>query len=261
MSKIRTMGELTAHHAAARGDKEALVGERTTPQVANFDDDPEPEILLLSTSSAWMLEHDGSPKWGPLVLEMEGNGSGWASATVNDFDGDGQMEWAKKTLRGVIVMEGDQPEMLWQTEQFVTYAANSGISSFDLDGDGRAEVLVADAEEFHIRDGVTGESLTSLPRTSFGATDYPVVADIDNDGVAEILLASSQFGPALTALENPGANWVGTRRIWNQYAYSVTNVDELGRVPSEPVDSWNATNTVLANGQLEDGVLCRPDAD
>ena len=32
--------------------------------------------------------------------------------------------------------------------------------------------------------------------------------------------------------------WVGARRIWNQHAYHVTNVDENGHIPLHEQNSW-----------------------
>jgi len=38
--------------------------------------------------------------------------------------------------------------------------------------------------------------------------------------------------------EDAGNNWVRTRRIWNQHAYSVTNVTENGQIPRRPSRNW-----------------------
>jgi hypothetical protein len=35
-------------------------------------------------------------------------------------------------------------------------------------------------------------------------------------------------------------NWVNTRRIWNQHAYHVTNVNEDGTIPREQARNWQA---------------------
>jgi hypothetical protein len=38
--------------------------------------------------------------------------------------------------------------------------------------------------------------------------------------------------------EDSHNNWVRTRRIWNQHAYSVTNVTEDGQIPRVPEPNW-----------------------
>src|SRR5262249_7406406 len=36
--------------------------------VANFDSDPNPEIVLVASGNVYLLEHDGSVKWGPVGI-------------------------------------------------------------------------------------------------------------------------------------------------------------------------------------------------
>ena len=64
------------------------------PQVADLDDDPEPEIIVNSNAGITILEHDGSIKVqnaNPL------GGSGFRPSTVHDFDGDDVSEFAVST--------------------------------------------------------------------------------------------------------------------------------------------------------------------
>ncbi len=44
---------------------------------------------------------------------------------------------------------------------------------------------------------------------------------------------------------------MNTRRVWNQHAYSVTNVNENGTIPAHPVPNWLTTglNTFRSNSQ------------
>ena len=63
------------------------------------------------------------------------------------------------------------------------------------------------------------------------------------------------FGDALD-------NWVPTLRVWNQFTYHISNVDEDGRIPPAPLSaedpSWLTHNTYRANAQGE-GVFDAPD--
>ena len=61
------------------------------------------------------------------------------------------------------------------------------------------------------------------------------------------------FGDALD-------NWVATRKIWNQHAYHVTNVNENGTIPLEAKQNWKLDwlNNFRQNGQGE-GMYDAPD--
>ena len=129
----------------------------------------------------------------------------------------------------------------------------TGSSVFDLNGDGAAEVIYNDECNFRIYDGRTGKEIFRQPSISRTRIEYPVVADVDNDGNAEIVFTSSNAlyacsGESLdtnNGLEVWGDSndlWVQARRIWNQHAYHITNVFEDGRIAQIEPDSWLAYN-------------------
>jgi len=41
--------------------------------------------------------------------------------------------------------------------------------------------------------------------------------------------------------------WVNTRKIWNQHAYSITNINDDGSVPQYRLDNWLSTSPVFNN--------------
>ncbi len=114
---------------------------------------------------------------------------------------------------------------------------------FDFDGDGIAEVVYNDQYWLRVYDGPTGDVNFCLCNTTATLWEYPVVADVDNDLHAEIVVASNNYGGGfmscpttpdlgacelarIAAGENVGTNgvrvfasptrdWVRTRRIWN----------------------------------------------
>ena len=70
------------------------------------------------------------------------------------------------------------------------------------------------------------------------ASEMPIVVDVDNDGKSEVVIPEPNTDAdsgGIEIWEDSHNNWVRTRRIWNQYAYNVTNVTEDGQI--------------LANGQ------------
>jgi hypothetical protein len=116
----------------------------------------------------------------------------------------------------------------------------TGSSVFDFDGDGVAEVVYADETHLRIYDGSTGTVLYETCNTSGTLWEYPLVADVTNDGHADIVVASNSYSSqSCGGLKTAGVRvfgdtegkWVRTRRIWNQHAYHVTNVNEDGTIP------------------------------
>ncbi len=207
----------------------------------NFDADPEPEVVVVADAQIFLLEHDGTVKWGPMVLPV---GTGLTPRrggppTVADFDGDGYAEVATATNGAYVVYDTDGSVLWWQETQDLSSAA-TGSSVFDFEGDGFAEVVYNDEQYLRVYDGVTGEILYEEANSTATAYEYPVVVDVDADGRAEIIVGANPYG----ATQNTGIavygdpQWVGTRKIWNQHTYHVTNIYEDGVVPVVEPASW-----------------------
>jgi hypothetical protein len=234
---------------------------QSIPQIGNLDDDPQPEIFVTSGNGLYMVEHTGAIKWGPVT--PTGVAPDWylvwqRPGTIHDFDGDGTAEWASSSRDFYAVYQGAQPsDVLWQA-MVVDSSGAAGGTAFDFLGDGVAEAMYADEQNFRIYDGLTGEVLLTQARYSATISEYPTVADIDNDGSAEILVVSMQTEPALQVIRDVEDRWIQARRIWNQHAYYVTNVREDSTIPVEPINNWETLNTYRTNAQIEGGSLCMP---
>ncbi|MRG90559.1 hypothetical protein GF068_01260 [Polyangium spumosum] len=125
-------------------------------------------------------------------------------------------------------------------------------SVFDFNGDGAAETIYNDECWFRIYDGATSAVLFKEHSPSRTRTENPVIADVDNDGNAEIVFASNNDTSSCSAGYNypngiavwgdSSDTWVPARRIWNQHAYHVTNVLESGAIPPLEPESWKLYN-------------------
>ncbi len=229
-------------------------------QVANLDDDPEPEVLFTSYEGLLIVDHDGTV--GPMIApipETEYN----RPLTIHDLDGDDQVEIAVKTATRYGALETNG-ELMWSTEvQEFSYGA--GGTAFDFLGDGSAEAIYAD-ERTLFAFNETGDAVFSLPRSSYTDMEYPVVADVDNDGAAEIVVVSNQnqIGeePLATVqvIRDREDRWIPARRIWNQHTYHVTNVREDGTIPSPEPHHWELLNTYRTQAQVQSrgGGVCDP---
>jgi len=233
------------------------------PQIADLDDDPQPEILLANYSGISLLEHDGTIKYQDLRPTGDSYmGLEWSRpATVHDFDGDGRSEYALSSAAHYSVFERDGA-VRWT----VDISDPSGIAAgtaFDFLGDGGAEAMYADEQHMFIYDDLGGVYL-EVPRTSRTLTEYPIVADVDNDGSAEIVVVSNETtdnvadGLTVQVIRDQQDRWIQARRIWNQHTYHVTNVREDGTIPMIEKHSWEDLNTYRTNAQIEGGKLCLP---
>lgn len=213
--------------------------------VGNFDDDDYAEIVLVSNGKTYLLDQDGTTIWSSAIT---GGGYGGAP-TVADFDGDGMPEIGVAGSNYYILYESDGT-IKWENKVQDASSNRTGSSVFDFDLDGRSEVLYADEINFYVFEGVTGNILLEIPNISGTTLEYPVIADIDKDNNAEILVGSN-FGSistnGLRAYESASSSWAPTRALWNQHAYNVDNINDDFTVPEHPKKSWLTHNTFRLN--------------
>jgi hypothetical protein len=234
------------------------------PQIANLDDDDDPEVLIISTEGITVLEHDGVPKYSNVRPSGDPPGFSWyRPAAVHDFDADGDPEFSVSSASHYAAYHADA-EVMW-IANVQDPSGIAGGTAFDFLGDGSAEAMFAD--EYHLfAFGIDGASLMQVDRSSGTLIEYPVVADVDNDGAAEILVVSNvnfdgeQLTPTLQVIRDADDRWIQARRIWNQHTYHVTNVNEDGTIPDVEPPSWLLLNTYRTNAQIQGGAVCVPPA-
>ncbi|MBC8067308.1 MAG: VCBS repeat-containing protein [Deltaproteobacteria bacterium] len=235
------------------------------PQVADLDADPEPEVLLTNDDGITLIDHDGQLHYAGLRPTGDEIGSyTWMRpATVHDFDGDGQAEFAMSSGNHYAVYEGTAA-LVWSSNVVDSSGIAAG-TAFDFLGDGIAEAMYADEWDLFVFGG-SGEVLLERGRASRTGTEYPVVADVDNDGSAEIVLVSNEpidgsggaLPPPVQVIRDVEDRWIQARRIWNQHTYHVTNVREDGTIPTFEPPHWQQLNTFRTNAQIEGGSVCNP---
>ena len=263
------------------------MGVQPWAAVVDLNDDPEAEIIVVASQTTqnplnpamfqhtmWTLNHDGTIHSGPFGLFQDVSNQvahDLGPPTVADFDGDGELEVAiatyrrrspgtatladpTRTIMSVYRLDGS---ILWQRDLVaqaqVIFAP--GASAFDFDGNGSSELVFLDPQKLYIFNGSDGTSLFELgvDRVNDGVpVRHPTVADVDNDGSAEILVptrafpgrqAGSRFRNGVLALADAKGNWVDSRRIWNQWEYHVTNVNEDATIPVQESPSFQANNS------------------
>ena len=232
------------------------------PQVADIDLDSDPEVLVTTTSGIHLLTHDGQSIYAnekPTDDQYDWN----RPLNIHDLDGDGEPEMGASSPGSYGVYEPLDVTSLWVVD-VVDSSGQAGGTAFDFLGAGIAQTVYADEYNSYVYDDL-GATLMSTARRSGTVLEYPVVADIDNDGSAEILVVSNTLlvgGPlefTIQAVRDVDDRWVQARRIWNQHTYHVSNVREDGTIPQHEPPSWQGLNTYRTNAQIEGGGLCMPE--
>lgn len=216
------------------------------PAILEADDDPMAEIAMVADGRLVILDHDGSVR-----VDVQSGNDHPGAPCVADFDGDGEAEIAWASNNRFVVHDLDGTEV-WARGVNDNSGLLATCSGFDFDGDGAMEILYSDNETVYIFDGRTGTPLVVDPgHASTTIWEYPTIADIDDDGAAEILVASNNWNSfegwsGVTVIEHFADGWMPADGHWHVHDYAVTNIDELGHVPARPEPSWQIYNVYRA---------------
>lgn len=195
----------------------------------------------------------GDPGYNPSFAVSYGrNGS---RPFIGDIDGDGKPEIAYTSLALLGIFTYNKA-----TNQFVrrfrtgttdTSAATT-LSLFDFNQDGKTELVYRDETDLRIMqfsdNGLGGFNCTEtrFPCLSGTHTEHPVIADINGDGHAEIIVsgedpADRPYGglnenARIMVFGSPTNAWASARKVWNQHGYNVLNVNEDLTIPAKPMN-------------------------
>lgn len=215
--------------------------------IGSFDNSGKPSIVCTYRGAMYMINANGTLKWGPVYYGGGYYGSGLP--TIGDFDGDGIADIGAMSMQYFWVYNADG-SLKWKQPIF-DGSDGTGATAFDFDGDGRPEIVYFDEQKLRVFDGAKGNIVFETPNISATSTEYPVVADVDGDGHADLLVISNLGGKGygLRVFQDQNNAWVRTRKIWNEYNYRVTNVNDDGSIPRHEENSWQVHNTYRANLQ------------
>ncbi|MBU1243120.1 hypothetical protein KKD52_07870 [Myxococcota bacterium] len=178
----------------------------TFPQDPGGDDrrvrDGIAEIVVVGSGLTQVINVFGRTLYGPYNFPA---GTGGGPPTAGDFDGDGRVEFSAASSDSISVFDPDClgiPEVatcvtlrtdgiLWHQVSQDHSSNRTGSSLFDFEGDGRVEVVYADEVFTRVYDGRTGEVLFSQWHSSCTWNENPIVADVDGDYNAELVVPSN----------------------------------------------------------------------
>jgi hypothetical protein len=247
--------ELVAGNAVYEMDGSTLQdlgGNDTLVAVADLDLDGLPDVVRTGDQFVTATANDGSTLWR---IATPGGGLG-GPATIVDLDQDGTPEVIVSDFTMLSALSSADGSVAWSLAISDSSSGALGTTAWDIDQDGFPELVHADQHAWRIIDGRTGGVLhEDTGHASSTAAEHPIVADVDADGEAEILIASNtgffSGWRGIRVYGSGGLGWPPAREIWNQYQYTVTNIEDDGALPNPIVDHWDHWNTVRAVGQRE----------
>lgn len=271
-------------------DLAALLPVPFHPQVADFSGDGMPDLLVIESRPEGQVVRVFDLRanrtiFGPYRAESGGVGG---PAVIADFDGDGTPDfglagekwlYAYALRCGAVPGTGDpsmlrprgctghEPGLLWSRRIDDRSSGSAGVSAFDTNGDGAAEVFFRDECWLRILSGFSGRTLAAVNITSSTGLETPSVADVDGDGHAEVIVSSDVdidlFGycaranrpeadlqspwlgytRGLFVLSDPAKQFMPARSVWNQHSYHAANIRDDLSVPMREPAYWQSHNS------------------
>ncbi len=168
-----------------------------------------------------------------LKFKTDMSSPGGGSVNIGDYDNDGELEFSIAARNKLVAFETDG-SIKWQVDNHDFSSATTGTTSFDLNGDGKAEIIYNDEVYLKVFDAETGRIIYQTANSSGTLIENPIVVDVNHDGHANIVVAANDFNPELRShhgirvFQAPDNDWVATRKIWNQHAFDPLGIsDEL----------------------------------
>ncbi len=253
--------------------------------VGDFNKDGFPDLVFVQSTNGDQKVAVIDVKNDKFLMDPLAIPGGWGgSPTVADFDGDGKPDFGTAAPRYYYVFSldclktpkpakcrGTLPGVLWASEIKDVSSGGTASSVFDFNGDGRAEVIYRDECWLRVYNGPDGKTVFARPITSGTALEMPIVADVDNDGRADVVVPSdsiqgdgycSDQNPehqtglphggvtqGLFVLKDPANRWMPSRPLWNEHTYHITNVNDDGTIPMSESPNWTRYNNYRQNVQ------------
>ncbi len=244
----------------------------------NLNEDPYPEILFGTKTydgvsmpgiRIYLFDHTGEIIWGPVYvknLEPTAPNTGMQSSfVIADFDGDGETEIGIKGYDNFFLLDRNGTlentiPMPWFSSIDTSKKNMSSPTVFDLNGDGRPELISNTGITFKIQDVKDGTVLYQEPFGGSNTNFYSnvIVSDVDNDGHAELVVFGGSGGTSGYITPQEGLNvyratnndWAGSRTISNELFYHVTNVNDDGSIPQHEAPSWLLNNSYFTQAAV-----------
>jgi len=212
-------------------------------------------IRHTNQAGMYIWNKNGLIRWFPYPFNTTNSGSLACIANVFDDTDQGFVSDFPEILicsSGNFTCYNVQANPYWWNLPTSDDSGWTGSTVYDFNGDGISEIVYRDETDLRILyggatpfpPGVDGQrNWFKTPCFSGTADEYPVVADIDNDGETEIAVtgrvtappifgANERFRGRLNVYESDAGPWVPCRNVWNQFNYFIVNVNDDLSIPA-----------------------------
>jgi hypothetical protein len=226
--------------------------------ISDVDMDGAPEIIITGFKNErqnmlYCLERNGTVKWSFQFTDRLGCLP--STAAIDDINRDGKPEMAvfsnslaeEKDSLWVLQDGGSGAKVLWQAPAADWWGGStSGPVICDINGDTFKELILVGSQYLGVFDGRDGSLICmNSDIRSITRDEHPAVADVDQDGHAEIIGTYRYQGVAM--VEDDG-NWIGCRNQFSSHCYHITNIKDDLTIPALELLSWKTHNSWLAQG-------------
>ena len=216
---------------------------------ANLDDDPEGEYVRTASNTITGHDTTGAVLWGPITHP---SANIFPVPAIGDVDADGHPEIVVAGGNELWVLRRDGT-LLWSAG-VTDLSGATGASIFDFEADGIPEVLYIDEVQVVAYNGADGAvKFQTNHHASPTMYDYPVVADVDADGLAEIVVTHHGFSAGMSVYGDATNSWAPARGAWNQHGYAITNIADDLSVPVDATPNFTVYNNYHAALPLPPG--------
>lgn len=181
-------------------------------------------VVLLNTDYLLVADSEAHVLWFHQIQPVP-QGECSIPPAIGDVTGDGVPEIliCEETWTSMFTLAGHR---MWTHEFSESWGPAGGMSMADLDADGRYEVIHWSENGLRILEGATGSVLAeNVDVTTRALASEPVIADVDGDGSAEIVITGdwvtengereSMVNDHLFVFGAAAGRWARTRPIWN----------------------------------------------
>ena len=126
-------------------------------------------------------------------------------------------------------------------------SASTALTLYDFNQDGIEELIYRDVSDLYILNDAGDTVTLAAPKIICGSAtivETPIVADVNGDGSADILVTGSPTGANANTgnvmmFEGAASRWASCPNVWNQHLYSPLLVNRDLTIPSRvwPVDT------------------------
>lgn len=196
-----------------------------------------PQVCLVAEGKVYLLNFDGTTKWGPVPIPGGALLGGaptpfYAGGQFIGVAGDG---WYS-------VLDSSNAQVRWSVQvsapaPFNTATNSATIFNFASDGDNALGLLLVyqSIDKLNIIRG-DGHVFYQEPNQVFPYhPGGPTVADVDNDGRADLIVQGREGGGGIRVRGSP--YWNAAPAVFNQAAYHIINVSETGAIPPLEVET------------------------